>query len=331
MIDEVEVKKMALAQHLGVDLDEIEECSWDEASFSINPRMVKDGKPPEYWIERGTKLREMLDNLDPEKDWEDWAQISDDEYMDAMLFMLSQHPGYNTGKYATAESKAVEMYYRADPHDVGGAGAKMREMRDAASNQRLLESIMAVNKREFVIYDKIKFALQQAGLRFDDFGINTNDLWHLIAGADYYDWHVYAIRAAFNGEPVEDKRRDMHTEDGSYLVLTDQEADERVKDYIKDSVWAFNSWFLANQTGLPDEVFERLSEGCENSNEAILALVEQHCGLDNFVEEAVCADGRGHFLSDWDGSEKWLDFEWEDELDGEAFTNEETFCIYRNN
>ena len=30
----------------------------------------------------------------------------------------------------------------------------------------------------------------------------------------------------------------------SYMVLTDEEADEKVKEYIRDSVWAFNSSFF---------------------------------------------------------------------------------------
>ena len=29
----------------------------------------------------------------------------------------------------------------------------------------------------------------------------------------------------------------------SYMILTDEEADEKVKEYIKDSVWAFNCSF----------------------------------------------------------------------------------------
>ncbi len=41
----------------------------------------------------------------------------------------------------------------------------------------------------------------------------------------------------------------------------------------------------------------------ERSNDAVLSLVERTCGLDDFVEDAVSADGRGHFLSHYDGEE----------------------------
>ena len=40
---------------------------------------------------------------------------------------------------------------------------------------------------------------------------------------------------------------------------------------------------------------------CENANDTILALID---GIDKFVENAVDADGRGHFLSSYDSKER---------------------------
>ena len=89
-----------------------------------------------------------------------------------------------------------------------------------------------------------------------------------------------------------------------YLVLTDEEADEACIDYIKDSVWAFNSSFLSYFCDLPEEVFTALQPQCESSNEAILKLIERsEGGFEGFVEEAISADGRGHFISSYDGEE----------------------------
>ena len=88
-----------------------------------------------------------------------------------------------------------------------------------------------------------------------------------------------------------------------YLVLTDEEADEAIIEYIKDSVWAFNASFLAEFTGLPMAVFEALQPQCENANEAILELIEYGDGIEYFAAQAVSADGRGHFLSHYDGEE----------------------------
>jgi hypothetical protein len=93
-----------------------------------------------------------------------------------------------------------------------------------------------------------------------------------------------------------------------YAVGTDKEADEACKEYIKDSAWAFRSSFICEYCNLPQELAEALeamqSKKCEGANDAILALIEKtDGGLDGFVEEAVSADGRGHFLSSYDGNE----------------------------
>ena len=89
-----------------------------------------------------------------------------------------------------------------------------------------------------------------------------------------------------------------------YLVLTDDEADQRVTEYITESVWAFNASFLSEFTELPEEVFIALSDKCEDANDAILAIIER-CkgGIETFSSMAVSADGRGHFMSSYDGEE----------------------------
>jgi len=89
-----------------------------------------------------------------------------------------------------------------------------------------------------------------------------------------------------------------------YLVLTDEEADQRAADYIKDSLWAFNPSFLASYCDLPKEMFKAVQDKCEGGNDAVLQCVERaEGGLDGFVEEAISADGRGHFLNTYDGNE----------------------------
>jgi hypothetical protein len=87
----------------------------------------------------------------------------------------------------------------------------------------------------------------------------------------------------------------------SYMVLTDEEADEKVKEYIKDSVWAFNSSFLASHSKADEKVFQILAEQCESSNEAVLSLIDD---FDHFVDDAILSDGRGHFLASYNGAEE---------------------------
>ena len=93
----------------------------------------------------------------------------------------------------------------------------------------------------------------------------------------------------------------------SYFVLTDQEADEYATSEIEDMLWAFNADFLASYTGLHEAVFEALAEGYENSNEAIMALINNAGSMDEFVQECIDADGRGHFVANYDGEESELE------------------------
>ena len=88
---------------------------------------------------------------------------------------------------------------------------------------------------------------------------------------------------------------------GEYMVLNEHERNEKVKEYIQETLWAFIPSFLAEEIGLPEETFRAISEKCECGNDAILALVEKTCGLDAFVKAAVEADGYGHFPAFYDG------------------------------
>lgn len=96
-----------------------------------------------------------------------------------------------------------------------------------------------------------------------------------------------------------------------YLVCTLKEADELAKEYILDSVWAFFPGFLAKHSVIDDletaeSVFRAIAENnrCEGNNDAVRALIKD---IEFFVEEAIFADGRGHFLSPYDGEEQGQD------------------------
>ena len=90
-----------------------------------------------------------------------------------------------------------------------------------------------------------------------------------------------------------------------WLVLTDDEANKYVKENIENSAWAFNASFIIENSKLPYEAEEMLvsfqEKECENANDTILALIDD---IDKFVENAVDADGRGHFLSSYDSKER---------------------------
>lgn len=91
-------------------------------------------------------------------------------------------------------------------------------------------------------------------------------------------------------------------DDAEYYVLTQQEADEKAKEYILDTVWAFNPDFLAEHSNEDEELFQSLIDNgrCEDNNRCILSLLIDE---DDFVKAAIKADGRGHFISGYDGEE----------------------------
>lgn len=95
---------------------------------------------------------------------------------------------------------------------------------------------------------------------------------------------------------------------GEFLVLTEEEAEERVQEYVGESVWAFNADFLAGYMpdGIGAEEIEAIrGDRCESANGALLALLRSAgVSLEEFSAAAVAADGRGHFLSSYDGEEQ---------------------------
>ena len=116
--------------------------------------------------------------------------------------------------------------------------------------------------------------------------------------------------------------------DKEYLVLTDMEADDRVKQDILNSLFAFRADFILQHCSTYDEMstweFDHAKEALEKIQghfaEGINALVKALISdIDEFVKDAVNADGRGHFISHYD------EYENEEEVNGV------TYYIYRMN
>jgi hypothetical protein len=111
---------------------------------------------------------------------------------------------------------------------------------------------------------------------------------------------------------------DGNKEYGDYLILTEEEADEMTKEYILDSVWAFNKSFLNQHSEVISEIddksFAKIQEGCESVNKAFIKMIDD---IDYFIEDAINTDGRGHFLSHYDGEEN------------EVVVDSKSYFIYR--
>lgn len=121
-----------------------------------------------------------------------------------------------------------------------------------------------------------------------------------------------------------------------FAVGTDDESYEAASKEIEQSAWAFNSSFLAEFTGLPEEMFKAVQDKCEDANDAVLQCINQAGGgLEDFVDLAISADGRGHFLAGYDHEEHLIVLdEPDDEKECDRFwelTDTDQFYIYRTN
>jgi len=170
------------------------------------------------------------------------------------------------------------------------------------------------------------------------FIVETEDSAHIFEGDEdeaQAEYESYARTIEENGSFVsfgleeseaadfltfcKDNYNELTELDEDYLVLTEEEADEKAKEYILDSLWSFHPNFLSSYaTGIDLEVFEAIQNNgrCESNNDAILRLVDDE---DALVEEAISWVGRGHFLSHYDGEEN------------SATVNETEYFIYRQN
>lgn len=92
-----------------------------------------------------------------------------------------------------------------------------------------------------------------------------------------------------------------------YLVLTDEEADERAAESIKETLWAFNPSFLADYIPALHNAkaaaawTKMVGEICEDATPLVEAMLGDR--LDELTEDAIAADGRAHFLNTYDGEE----------------------------
>lgn len=89
--------------------------------------------------------------------------------------------------------------------------------------------------------------------------------------------------------------------DGQECVLcTYEEAEKRAKDYILDTVWAFNASFISSHSGIDSDIIAAVqaNDKCESNNDLLLKIINDK---DYFVSDAIVCDGLGHFLNTYDG------------------------------
>ena len=119
----------------------------------------------------------------------------------------------------------------------------------------------------------------------------VNVLYHLIHKDSYNEDYQNNLRRAWLGQPVNDIRKDAVVDDGEYIVLTDEEADDFETEYLE-------SIFREMTHSIPDNL-------------------ERYMDIDKFTCEN--SGNRGENISGYDGVELSQDY------DGT------TYYIYRSN
>lgn len=119
-----------------------------------------------------------------------------------------------------------------------------------------------------------------------------------------------------NVNDIEEADGVFYADGAEYLVLTEEEADEKAGEYIRDSLWAFNADFILQHCKNYDDLdnfeydaaIESLKEAqskqCESLNGLIYALIDD---IDDFIADAITEDGRGHFIAYYDDEENESD------------------------
>lgn len=117
---------------------------------------------------------------------------------------------------------------------------------------------------------------------------------------------IRAIEAYTESTVIKNDGQRFEMEDGSeWLVLDDDEADELTREEIEDSLWAFNPDFIVRHmpnlgkltTKQESDLIGALGQIqslCEDCNPLFAAIIED---MDDFVDDAIASDGRGHFLA----------------------------------
>lgn len=146
------------------------------------------------------------------------------------------------------------------------------------------------------------------------------------------------FRVNFNDRHYTDKDIDLikfavsemfcEGDEQEFLICDKGGREIEVRDYIRESLWAFNTRFILDHSNIKysnikcyaNEVvkeFQKMQEVlCESANELVYAMIKD---FDQFVQDAVKSDGYGHFLSPYDGKEH------------EVIIFGRTFYVYRIN
>ena len=228
---------------------------------------------------------------------------------------MTVYRGFNLDEYDNPEKvKALVKYLRENGDDINGIDDKIEENDDyytinertilyGTSPSRLVELIKKfkdqlskpdvrnINKyleSKCYGYEPIKesyYAALKSRLPVDEelkseFVYIENILYHLLSNPD--DKFILSIQAAWFGKELE-YRRTSSKNDGEYRVLTDDEADSAMEDYVDEDLW-------------------KMAVDADQTTQ----------GFDDWRADVINMDGRGS-LASYDNEEREI------EIDGETY------------
>jgi len=264
-----EARIAALAKFLECDEDELEASKYDDTSIIVNEHQRLQGTSPDKARQLVALVRRALK-----------IAIDDDPSIRPMmitdsgiwiLYPDTRTPGWTT---KTFQQGAADNKRRCVPFgDPGYLFPSYNELVRTIRNNPETEPLTKIGLHDLV--NTLHFLCTKS----DDSG-------HAIAHRD-------TLREAFDNLPVTDRRESIAADDGEYLVVTDDEADD---------LW--------------DESLNNYIDECLEIPEAMANYFDR----DAWKSDAKM-DGRRHFLSGYDGNENE---ETVDCTDGSV-----TFYIYR--
>lgn len=97
-------------------------------------------------------------------------------------------------------------------------------------------------------------------------------------------------------------------DDNRFYVADEREADKLARAFILEDIWSFRPEFILDHSKALQEggsqavsAFKQMQEVmCENCTPIVKALIDD---IDRFVKDAIAIEGRGHFISLYDGEE----------------------------
>jgi hypothetical protein len=114
-----------------------------------------------------------------------------------------------------------------------------------------------------------------------------------------------------NRRAIRKELREQFDSKVELLVCSDKGADQKARQNIRESLWAFRPSFILSHSKIGDMnhvSFAKVETGlqkiqgelCEDANEFVFALLKS---FKKFWRAAIAADGRGHFLAGYDSRE----------------------------